>query len=260
MTEAVVDALEMVDVENHHRHRPPCGGLAIDQKVAGFRETAAVQHAAQGIDRSRGLVHRHGAVRHQHEDHEHGADRVQHQLDRERRHPNAAGEGFVMRAQQAAEQDRQRQHATMHHGHGNRRPALLHRPPPLAPQFGSRQPRIDRDDRRTDDQPRGRIQWHSQRRADPDNRAKQQPRQIGLAAEEYARGVPDHAAGHEAKRMQRQQQRLAECGAADGPDRHRRSAKQIGRPPPLQGRDVFLLAEQQQHGPEHACNHRGKQI
>ena len=43
-------------------------------------------------------------------------------------------------------------------GTDNRRPALLHRPPPFAPQFGSRQRRIDRDDRRTDGQPHGGIQ------------------------------------------------------------------------------------------------------
>ena len=53
---------------------------------------------------------------------------------------------------------------------------------------------------------------------------------------------------------------LAELRAADGPDRHRGCAEQIGRPPPFQGRDVLLLAEEHQHGPEHACDHRGKQI
>ena len=91
-------------------------------------------------------------------------------------------------------------------------------------------------------------------------RAEHQSRQIGLAAVEHARRVPDHAAGHEADRVQRQRKHLAERGAGQRPERDRGGAEQIGGAPPFQRRDVLLPAEKQQHGSQHRRDHGGNEI
>ncbi len=261
MAEAVVDRLEMIDVEDQSRHRTPGIGFAFDHPRRRLGKTTAIEHAGQRIHRRCGLVRGHRALRHQHEDHEHRADRVEHEFDGEGRHPDAAAERRIVRVQQVAEQDRQHQGEAMQHRHRDGRPAPLHGAAALAPQFGGGQRRIDRDDRRTDGQAqcrRRRRQRHH--RGHPGNGAENQPRQIGLAAVKHARGVPDHAAGQEADGTHRQRKHPAEDRAAEGPERDRRRAEQIGGAPPSQRGDVFLPAEKQQHGAQHRGNQGGHEI
>jgi hypothetical protein len=80
---------------------------------AGFRKAAAVQHSAQGIDRGCVLCTVTARSDTSAEDHEHGADRIQHEFDRERRHPDAAGEGLIMgrRGRRAGSAASARRHA-----------------------------------------------------------------------------------------------------------------------------------------------------
>ena len=82
------------------------------------------------------------------------------------------------------------------------------RPPPLVPQFGSRQRRIDRDDRRADGQAHGAIQRRQRHRRRRSRRSRRTPAPADWACGRGTRArIPDHAAGDEADRIQRQQQR-----------------------------------------------------
>jgi hypothetical protein len=213
MAEAVVDRLEMVDVEDQHRHRATGARFALNHPRRRLREAAAIEHAGQRIHRRRRLGHGHRALRDQHEDDEHGADRVEHKFDREQRHPDAAGEHIVMGVQQIAKQDRQHQRKTMRYRHRDRRPALLHCPAALEPQFGGGQRRINRNDTGADRQTHcggPGLQRHDH--SYPGHRPENQSRQTGLAAVEHARCVPDHAAGHETNDIQRQRKHLGALG------------------------------------------------
>ena len=197
----------------------PALRLALDHPRRRLGKSAAIEHARQRIHRGRGLVHRHRALRHQHEDDEHGADRIEHELDREDRHPDAAAERLVLRAQEVAEQDRQHQHHAMQHRHHDRGPALLQRPSPLGPQFRRRQRRIDRDNAGADRHAqRGRLRRQRHDGRDPGDRAEHEPGPVGIAAMKHPRRVPDHAAGDEAGRVQRQREHPAKrCLPASAP-------------------------------------------
>ena len=138
MTEAVVDRLEMVDVEDHHRYRPAGDGFAVDHPRARLGEAAAIEHAGQGVHRCRRLVRDHRALGHQKEDDEHGADRIEHELDGESGHPDAASELAIVGIYEVAKQDRQHQHKTVHDRHSNHGPASLQAPAALGPQFAGR--------------------------------------------------------------------------------------------------------------------------
>ena len=163
--------------------------------------------------------------------------------------------------QEIAEQNRQHQHETVQHRHHDRRPAPLQRPAPVRPQFGGGQRRINSDDAGADCHAhRGGFRRQRHDGGDPGDRAQNQPRQIRLAAVEDARSVPDHAARHEADGVECQRKHLAERAGGERPQRDRCCAKQIGRAPPFQRRDVFLLAEKQQHGSQHGRNHSGNEI
>src|SRR5205085_9778979 len=96
MAEAIIDRLEVVDVEDHRRRRPAGTGLALDQPRRYLREAAAVEHAGQGIHRSGVLVRDHRALGDHHEDDEYGAGRIKHELDGESGYPDAAGEPDVV--------------------------------------------------------------------------------------------------------------------------------------------------------------------
>ena len=134
-----------------------------------------------------------------------------------------------------AEQDRQHQHAAVQDRHHDRRPALLHASAPLGPQFGCGQRRIDRDDAGADASCAARMHpWQRHDGGDPGDRARAaSPGQIGLAAVEHARGIPDHAAGHEADRIQRQRQRVAERAAGRGSRARRRPRRADRRCPTI---------------------------
>src|SRR5205814_6388284 len=62
VAEAIVDRLEMIDVEAQYRYGPTGSGFALDHARARLREAATVEHAGQRIHRSRRLVRRHGAL------------------------------------------------------------------------------------------------------------------------------------------------------------------------------------------------------
>ena len=261
MAETVVDALEMIDVEDQHRHRTSRARLAFDHAGAGFGETTAIEHAGQRIHRGCRLVGSHRALRHQHEDHEHGADRIEHELDREQRDPDAGGKFAVGRMQQVAQQDRQHQHETVQHRHHDRRPVPLQSLAPFRPQFGGGQRRIERDDACADRGPERRFLRVERRdRSDPRYRAQDKAGQVRRAAVEHACGIPDHAASDEADRVECQRKHLTERAAGKRPQRHRGRAEQIGIAPPFQGRIVLLVAEEQQHQPEQGRDHGGDEI
>jgi hypothetical protein len=60
--------------------------------------------------------------------------------------------------------------------------------------------------------------------------------------------------------IERQQKHLAKHGAGERPQRDRGRAQQIGGSPPFQRRNVLLLAEEQQHRPQHGRDHGGNQM
>ena len=202
------------------------------------------------------------AFRHQHEDHEHGADGVQHEFDREHLHPDATGKGGILRTQKIPEQDRQHQNQTMQHRHHERRPTPLQFAAAFGPQFGCRQRGVNSDDAGPDRHPQRRslrsegLMTAAIQAMAPDR----EPRQIGLAAVKHPRGIPDHAAGDEAQRIERQRETFAEETACQRPQRHRCGAEQIGRSPPFQRWDPFLATEKQQHRTKHRGHHGGDEI
>ena len=164
--------------------------------------------------------------------------------------------------QEVAEQDRQHQHETVQHRDHDRGPAPLQRPAALGPQFGGRQRRIDRNDAGADRHAHG-GGFGRQRHdgGDPGDGAQNQPRQIGLAA------MKTRAMHSRPCRRSRKPTAFSASDsispsvvAGERPERHRRSAEQIGGSPPFQRRDILLLAEEQQHGSQQRCDHGGNEI
>ncbi len=89
--------------------------------------------------------------------------------------------------QQIAKQDRQHQRETVRYRHRDRRPARLHCPAALGPQFGSRQRRINCNDTGADRQTHcGGLGRQRHSRSGPGDRTQEESRQVGIAAVEHA--------------------------------------------------------------------------
>ncbi|MGC0396289.1 hypothetical protein ABIF91_008675 [Bradyrhizobium sp. USDA 241] len=166
-----------------------------------------------------------------------------------------------MRTQEAADQDRQHQHAAVHHRHHEGGPAPLQALAPLDPELARGQRRIDRDDTCAEKHPQhGRGGIEQRRSSDPGERTKHETRPVRLAAVEDARRIPHHAAGDETDGVQRKVNMGTQPVARRGPQRDRGGTEQIGGAPPFQRGAVLLLAEKHHHGAEQCGNHGGDQI
>ena len=89
VAEAVVDRFEIVEIEQHHRHRTRIGRLPLELHFAVLQEGAAVGDAGQRIDQRRRLVAIFGALlRHRQQD-EGDRDREQQRLEAQHREPHA---------------------------------------------------------------------------------------------------------------------------------------------------------------------------
>ena len=86
---AVIDRLEMVEVEHQHAHPPAALGLPRHHLAGRLEESAAVEQAGHRIGQRGLLVDADGALLGQHQHDEGGPHDIEHDFEREQRDPPA---------------------------------------------------------------------------------------------------------------------------------------------------------------------------
>ena len=93
VAEAVVDRLEMVEVDQQHADRTVARDLLLQQGLGVLQEGAAVEQAGERIDHRGGLVPQLGALLRHREQDEGGRDRHQEGFEAEHAEPGAREDG-----------------------------------------------------------------------------------------------------------------------------------------------------------------------
>ena len=206
-------------------------------------------------------MRRHRALRHQHEDDEDGTDRVEHEFDREDRHPDARRRRRRRRA--GSRRAGSAASAPSHAAPAPRSPASASAAS-CAARTTIRRPSIPHRSRQC------RRRWSCAAPtppapASPPQRSRRSrrapaPARLGLRPWNTRDAFQTMPQATKPTAFSASESISPSQRAGERPERDRRRAEQIGGSPPFQRRDVFLLAEKQQHGSEHRRDHGGDEI
>ena len=89
VAEAVVDRLEMIEIDQQHGDRAVARDLLLQQRLGVLQERAAIEQAGERVDHRGGLVAQFGALLRHREQDEGGRDRHQEGFQAEHAQPRA---------------------------------------------------------------------------------------------------------------------------------------------------------------------------
>src|SRR5215470_14382995 len=237
MAKTVIDCLEMIKIEQKHRHRFGSFSLMRAELERVIHKSTTAQQPGEMISARSGAVDVHVMILdHQHHD-ECGANRVEDCFESEYRQPSR----IMPRRQERSHGERHHENPGVQAWHHNSGGARITRSASFPPKFDRDEKRVDRHNQSAEDRPVTFIQrpgylTDSQPQPGADECREWQY----VPALEQAYPVPDHAARKKRQSARYYWGQLDDWGRHRS-QRHRRGADQISRAPPRERANIALL-------------------